>query len=181
MTADLTLRTLRLTHGKNAPRWITPETLNLDAVIATSEAPMVGLLQSDDKQRIAGRFFPIVQTAGQGERIARSGERSTGTTSLILVFEHEDPQVTRATIVHELCHWLTYCHTCGGVPRTKTDAARCRYKGEHDGSFYDRLESLYRACNVPLYAARMVEGEYPYPEHWNYEGVNEAEWPAVAS
>lgn len=182
MTTDLTLRTLRLTRGPNAPKWIAPETLNLDAAIATSAAPMIGIVQSPDKQRIAGRFFPAVKVDGRTGMVARTARpTSFRTEPLILVFDHEDPQVTRATVIHELCHWLSYMNACGRIPQTKMEASRCKYVGEHSPAFYERLEGLYRACNVPLYAARMVEGEYPYPEHWNFEGVNEAAWPPMVT
>lgn len=164
---DLTMRTVRRVRG--GPRWVNQSGFGFESTLAVQEMPMVGLLQSDDGGRIAGRFFPSVAVPG------RTGEY----VSVILVFENEDPEVTRATILHEDTHFLSYICECKHVPKTKSEASKCRYRGEHSPKFYERLEGLYRACNVPLYAARMVEGEYPYPEHWNYEGVNESEWPAV--
>ncbi len=55
---SLTLRTLRLTRGPRAPRWVYPSSFNFDqTTLAVTEMPMVGLIRSSDGERVAGRFF----------------------------------------------------------------------------------------------------------------------------
>jgi len=139
-----------------------PESLGWDDVLAVNEMPMIGIIRSVDGERVAGRFFPSIIEPRSGKRI-----------SVIMVFEHNDPAVTLATIAHETCHWLSYCAECKHVPHTKRAVTQCRYRGEHDAEFYERLTAFHRTLGTPTYAARAVEGDYPYPESWNAD-----EWPA---
>lgn len=105
--------------------------------------PYVGVVEADGAA-VGGRFFP-----------ARNA---------ILVHRHRDPEVTRATVVHELAHHRSYQEECGGTE--VSNRTRCRYRGEHDAEFYARLEPMYREAGVPVYAAREVEGDYDYPARW---------------
>ncbi len=86
--------------------------------------------------------------------------------SAILVCEHNDPEVTRATVLHEIRHWMMYEAACPNMP--KSQWGRCIYKGEHNEKFAEGMESLYRHNGVPLRIAQIVEGDYieTYPAHW---------------
>ena len=155
----LTMATVSRRRGTTAPKWHRASDLNLSE-LHIAEAPPIGIVTTRDSDKVAGRFFPRVTCiAGYPGPI-------------ILIYRHDDDAVTRATAVHELCHFTSYCEECGHVPQNRSTAARCRYKGEHDAEFYQRLEPMYRAAGVPTYAARAVEGTYDYPEHWK-----ESEWP----
>ena len=104
----------------------------------------VGGVDGRGNEAVGGRYFP-----------ARNA---------LLVYRHVDPEVTRATVVHELAHHRSYQEECGGTERS--NRTRCRYRGEHDPEFYARLEPMYREARVPVYAARVVEGDYDYPARW---------------
>jgi len=114
--------------------------------------PYVGVVEVGDRsgsggggsEAVGGRYFP-----------ARNA---------LLVYRHVDPEVTRATVVHELAHHRSYQEECGGTERS--NRTRCRYRGEHDPEFYARLEPMYREARVPVYAARAVERDYDYPARW---------------
>lgn len=107
-------------------------------------APFVGIVEGGDGARIAGRFFP--------------------SRNAVLVLRHRDPEITRATVNHELAHAATYADQCEGT--STTHRSKCGYHGEHDGRFYEVLEQIHRSSGVSVEAARKVEGHYDYPKHW---------------
>jgi hypothetical protein len=157
-TPLLDRETLYRRRGKTAPVWYSVFDLGLEGVFDPSIAPPIGFVQSNDRLRIGGRFFPIVDK--RKLHVPSNG-------SAILVYDHEDPWVTIATSVHELGHVASYCTECKHVPKTKQEEAKCKYKGEHDSNYYRILEPMYKQAQVPTYAAVMVEGKYDYPKHWN--------------
>lgn len=162
--APLSVTTVRRTHGPHAPTWHHPRDFGLH--VEHSSPPPIGVVATENADHVAGRFFPRV-------RYAVGANRSNPYIGpVLLVYRHHDEAITRATIVHELAHFASYCEECSHVPRTKQETVRCRYKGEHDAEFYKRLEPMYRAADVPTYAARAVEGTYDYPEHWKKDA-----WP----
>lgn len=106
--------------------------------------PFVAVIDGGDGARIAGRFFP--------------------SRNAVLVLRHKNPEVTRATVNHELAHAATYADKCDGT--STMHRSRCPYHGEHDAHFYEVLEQIHRSSGVGLEAARTVEGDYDYPQHW---------------
>ena len=166
--AALTLPTLRKTTGFYAPEWHDASDLELTIVVHDSgqHPPPIGVVSTRDGDKVAGRFFPKIKYPSTNGAPPYVGPA-------ILVYRHHDDLVTRATVVHELAHFMSYREECALVPRNRAETVRCRYKGEHDPEFYARLEPMYRAAGVPTYVARAVEGHYDYPAHWK-----EDEWTA---
>lgn len=114
--------------------------------------PFVAIIEGGDGKRIAGRFFP--------------------SRNAVLVLRHRDPEITRATVNHELAHAATYSDQCDGT--STTHRRKCPYHGEHNERFYEVLEQIHRSNGVRLEAARQVEGSYDYPKHWR----DRADWAA---
>lgn len=146
-TPPLDYETLRKRKGKYAPLWYTVFDFGLEGITNPVGAPLIGAVVSNDGARVGGRYFP--------------------TTNSILVYSNDDHYVTLATTVHELAHHNMYICACDHVPRTKSARVKCVYKGEHNRQFYQMLEPMYKQAQVPTYAARVVEGKYDYPKHWN--------------
>jgi hypothetical protein len=105
------------------------------------------ILLGDGVSYISGRYFP--------------------SRNAILVVRHEDGEVTRALVLHELAHAYQYERRCGGT--SKSVRKKCGYVGQHDPEFYRDLERMHRAKGVPLRAAVVVEREsgYAYPVSWD--------------
>lgn len=153
----LSANTLRL--AGRGPHWATVADLDLGHLLDhTKSWPPIGIVGTHGEgTRVEGRFFPRV-------RYPRGWSPTHGPA--ILIRAHEDPKIVLAEAVHELGHWASYCAECKAVPQNRSATVRCRYKGEHDAEFYERLEPMYVAAGVPTYAARTVEGSYDYPPHW---------------
>lgn len=111
------------------------------------QTPFIGVVDTKAQTLIGGRFFP--------KEIA------------ILVYRNHDAEVTGALIAHELGHWVSYVVNCRAVPRKHKTTARCSYVGQHDRKFYAILEKIHLELGVSTRAARLVEGRYAYPKHWN--------------
>lgn len=115
--------------------------------------PFIGYVPGNGSE-IAGRFFP--------------------SRNAILVLTHNEDEVTRATVNHELAHAISYKSRCGGTG--PSERSQCGYHGQHDQKFYEILEDLHRQSGISVDAARAVEGAYDYPKHWR----DQEEWGASA-
>lgn len=71
----------------------------------------------------------------------------------IVVYWHEDREIERAVLLHEVCHYLRWLYG-RDVP------------GHHDDSFLALVEEVYRTFGVRCQTAKLVEGQYPQTWDW---------------
>ncbi len=152
----LDLNTLYRKRGETAPIWYTIDDLGLGRIYTLDILPPpIGLVSTPTGFKVGGRFFPTLKHKIHNLNYA------------ILVYNNADPWITQGTIVHELAHLFSYCHVCSTVPKNRKQSIRCRYKGDHDTGFYNILEPMYIKAGIPLESAKIIEGNYNYPNSWN--------------
>lgn len=89
------------------------------------------------------------------------GGRYFPSKNAILVYDNPDPDLTRATLIHELAHWKTYWTECG----SSSGRSSCGYRGDHDAAFYRVLGPLNRAFGVTKELVAIVERGYSFPRN----------------
>ena len=76
----------------------------------------------------------------------------------IILGHTTEPELRKATLLHELAHWASYA--------LRDDD----YFGQHDEGFYEVLEQIHKHFQTPREIAIRVEngctGEYQCPAHW---------------
>lgn len=105
--------------------------------------PFIGVVSVPFESTARGRFFP--------------------SRNAILIAAGPDEDVATA---HELGHWLSYCHECGGT--RQRHRTKCGYNGSHGSRFYRYAARAYREAGISPERAVAFEHSCGYkpPASW---------------